>query len=219
MYARKPSVRNKGAQSGAKDLRHLMDHALGQGQGAIPDVNGQQQFTLGVHRHPHPVRKPLQALDGLSLADLTGLDRAEQGEEFVQLHLLDAHVVQEVLREGPQLLGRVDQPLQHRIRIDLEHPCGAPDAQALSQARDDAHDELDRGALAMKDRAKGLEKIAATGDAQQLPPGPATGMAIGTEIAPAHPAPIGTVWVGAEMHGGVDLAAAPPCQDDAGWRG
>src|SRR5215467_5548971 len=61
----------------------------------------------------------------------------------------------------------------------------------------------------MKDGAEGLEKITVTGNAQQLPPGAAIGMAIGAEIAPAHPAAIGTIWVGAEMVGGVDLAAAP----------
>src|SRR5262249_1832257 len=38
------------------------------------------------------------------------------------------------------------------------------------------------------------------------------------EIAPAHPAAIGTVRVWAEMGGGVDLTAAPPRGDDArGW--
>ena len=50
----------------------------------------------------------------------------------------------------------------------------------------------------MEDRPEGLQKVAATDDAQQLPPGTTTGMAIGTEIAPAHPAAIGTV-------GGQDL--------------
>jgi hypothetical protein len=44
-------------------------------------------------------------------------------------------------------------------------------------------------------------------------------VAIGAEIAPAHPTPIGTIWVGAEMRGGVHLAAAPSCGHDAGWRG
>ena len=34
----------------------------------------------------------------------------------------------------------------------------------------------------MKERPEGLEKIAATGDALQLPPGTAIGMAIGAEI-------------------------------------
>jgi hypothetical protein len=52
-----------------------------------------------------------------------------------------------------------------------------------------------------------------------LSPGTATGMAIGPEIAPADPAPIGTVGVRAEMHGGIHLAAAPPCGHDARGRG
>ena len=191
---------------------------MGHRQGAIADVDRQQQLALGVHRDPDPLGRTLQALDGLGLADLAVLDRAEQGKQLIELHLPDPHVVQDVSGKGPQLLRRFDQPLQHRIGVDLEHPRRAPDAQALGQARDDAHDELDRGALAMKERAEGLEKIAATDDTQQLPPGTATGMAIGAEIAPAHPAPIGTVRVRAEMRGGVDLAAAPPRGHDARWR-
>ena len=70
----------------------------------------------------------------------------------------------------------------------------------------------------MEERAEGLQKVAMTGDAQQLPPGTATGMAIGAEIAPAHPAPIGTVRVRAEVHRGVDVAAAPPRGHEARGR-
>src|SRR5215475_11866259 len=108
--------------------------------------------------------------------------------------------MQDVLREGAQLLRRVDQPLQYRICIDLEHPRRTPDAQAFSQARDDTHDEVDGGALPMKDRPKTLQEVAATGDAEQLPPGTAIGMAIGAEIAPSHPAlyvqsVLGQKWV------------------------
>ena len=84
--------------------------------------------------------------------------------------------MQDVLREGSQLLRRLDQPLQHRIGIDCEYSRRAPDAQALGSARDDAHDELDRGALAMEEGAEGLEKIAATDDTQELPPGTTVGM-------------------------------------------
>ena len=62
----------------------------------------------------------------------------------------------------------------------------------------------------MKERAAGLEKVAATGDTQQLPPGTAPGMAISAEMPPAHPAARGTVQVGAAMGGGVDLASSPP---------
>ena len=71
----------------------------------------------------------------------------------------------------------------------------------------------------MKERAEGLEKIATTGDTQQLPPGTATGMAVGAEIAPARPAPIGTVRIGAEMVRGVDLTAASSRHDEAWWWG
>src|SRR5262249_53258597 len=125
---------------------------------------------------------------------------------------------QDMTRNGTQLVGGLHQPLQHRIRVDLEHARRTPDAQPFGHARDDVHDEFDRGALAMKDRAEGLEKIAATGDAQQWRRGTTTGMAIGPEIAPADPAPIGTVGVGAEMRGGIHVAAASSRHDDAwGW--
>src|SRR5207249_514135 len=111
-----------------------------------------------------------------------------------------------------------DQPLQHRVGIDLEHPRRPPDAHAFGQARHHTHDELDGGALAMKERAERLEQRATTDHTQQLPPGTATGMAIGAEIAPADPAARGTVRVRAEVHRGVDLAAAPPRGHGAWWR-
>src|SRR2546425_11744344 len=44
-------------------------------------------------------------------------------------------------------------------------------------------------------------------------------MAIGAEIAPSRPSPIGTVRVRAEMRGGVDLASSPPRGHDARGRG
>jgi hypothetical protein len=68
--------------------------------------------------------------------------------------------------EGPPLLRRFDQPLQPRIRIDREHPRRTSDTQALGQAGDDPHDEVDSSALAVKERAEGLQKVAATDDAQ-----------------------------------------------------
>ena len=70
----------------------------------------------------------------------------------------------------------------------------------------------------MKNRAEGLQKRAATGDAQQLPPRTATRMAIGAEITPAHPAMVSTIRIGADMVPGVDLTAASAHHDDArGW--
>src|SRR5205823_12178725 len=141
-----------------------------------------------------------------------------EGEQLIELHLPDAHVMEDVSRKRLKLLGRFDEPLQHRVRVHLKHPRRAPDTKALSQARDDMYDEVDGGTLPMKDRPQALQEVAATGDAEQLPPGPAMGVAIGAEIAPADPAPIGTVRVRTEVRRGVDLAVAPPCQDDAGWR-
>jgi hypothetical protein len=196
-----------------------MDHALGRGQGVIADLEREEQLALGVHRDSDPLGRPFQALDGFGRADFMVLDRAEQGKEFIELHLPDPHVVQDVSGEGLQLLRCFDQPLQHGIWVHLKHPRRALDTQAFGQARDDAHDEIDGGALAVKDCAEGLEKIAPTGDAQQLPPGAPVGMAVSADIAPANLATIGTVWVGAEMREGIHLAEAPPCGHDAGWRG
>src|SRR5256886_13468630 len=132
------------------------------------------------------------------------------------------HIVEKMACKRLQVLCRLHEPLQHRIGINLEHPRRAPDAQAFGQARDDAHDELDGGTLAVQERTKGLEKVATTDHTQQLLPGTTIGTAIGTaigaEIAPARPSPIRTGRVRAEMAGGIDLAAAPSRRHDAWWR-
>ena len=86
-----------------------------------------------------------------------------------------SYVVQDVLGEGLKLLGRFDEPLQHRMRVHLKPPRRAPDAQTFGQARDDAHDELDGGTLTIEEGAEGLEKRAAAGDAQQLGQQPPVG--------------------------------------------
>src|SRR4051794_26794984 len=65
--------------------------------------------------------------DGLGRADRAVLDRAEQGKELIELDLPHAHIVQDMSREGLQLLCRFAQPLQHRIRVHLEHARRAPD--------------------------------------------------------------------------------------------
>ena len=58
-----------------------------------------------------------------------------------------------------------------------------------ARARDDAHDEVDGGALAMQEWTEGLEKRAATGDAPAVGARPPSGLAVGAEMTPAHPAP------------------------------
>ena len=70
----------------------------------------------------------------------------------------------------------------------------------------------------MKERAERLEKIATTAPTQQLPPGTATGMAIGADIPPSDPALVPTVRIRAEMGGGVDLAPSPSPGHEAWWR-
>ena len=59
-------------------------------------------------------------------------------------------VTEEIRRKGPQVLGRFHQPVQHRVGVDLEHPRGSANAQALRQARQHTHDQLHGYTFAMK---------------------------------------------------------------------
>src|SRR5262249_15148354 len=127
--------------------------------------------------------------------------------------------VQKVLREGPQVLRRVDRPLPHRIRVDFEHPRRAPEAQALGQAGDDAYDGRDRGTLTMQECAKGLEKRAVAGDAQQLPRGAPSGVAVAAELPPARPARVGPGRGGRDLVGGIARAGGSAGPDGAGGGG
>ena len=144
------------------------------------------------------------------LADLPGLDGTQQGVEFVQLDLGDAHVVQKMLREGLEMVGGLDQPRQHRVGIDLEHAGHGTDAQPFRQRAHRPHQQVGGDALAIQRRAVRLQEIALAGGAVPLAPGAAVGMAVGLEIAVPHPAIIGTVRMGAELGGGVDLSAGSP---------
>jgi hypothetical protein len=51
-----------------------------------------------------------------------------------------------------------------------------------------------------------------------LPPGAAVGVPVGLEIAVSSPAIIGTVRMGAELGGGVDLTRTASRREDQGWR-
>ncbi len=51
--------------------------------------------------------------------------------------------MQDVAGKALELICGLDQPLQHRIGVDLEHARRTPDAQAFGQAPDDVHDALD----------------------------------------------------------------------------
>jgi hypothetical protein len=81
---------------GGQDLRDLVDHALRHRERTIPDVDRQQQFTLGVPRHPHPLGRTLQALDGLGCADLPVLYGTEEGKQLIELDLVDVHIVEKI---------------------------------------------------------------------------------------------------------------------------
>ena len=194
-----------------------MEDALGHRQGPLTDVERQEPLTLGLYGDPDPVRGARQALARLIFAAGARFEGTEHGIEFVSLHLAVLQIVQEIVRKGLQLVSGLDQPLQDGSGIDLEPPRRAPDAQAFGQARDDPYNEVRRGPLPVKDGAEGLQKVAVTDDAQQLAPGTATGMAVGTEVTQPEPAAIATVRVRAEVGRGVDLTTASARQDDAWW--
>ena len=140
-----------------------MHDALGHGLGAGAHIDNQQQFALRVHGGPHPRRCALQALNGLVLAEVAVFDCPQHGVELIEVHLLDVHLAQEIGGKGPQVLRRFHQPVQDRLRVDLEHPRRGPNAQALSQTRQHAHDQLHSALFTMKDRAVMLGKIAFAG--------------------------------------------------------
>ncbi len=167
---------------GSQQEGPLGEDALRHGQGPLTDVDREEQFTLGRHGDPYPMRGARQALDRLILADVARFEGTEHGGEFVQLHLAELQSVQAIVRKGSQLVGDLDQPLQGRIGIDLEDPRRAPDAQAFGHAADDPYDEVRRGPLPVRDGAEGLQKVAATDEAEQLAPAPPIGMTVSADI-------------------------------------
>src|SRR5262249_30822266 len=145
----------------------------------------------------------------LVLADLTGSEVPQHRVQLIELQLLQVEITQERGGKGAQLLRRFDQPVQHRIGIDLKNPRGGTDAQPLGQACQHAHNELHRHRFAMKDGAMMLGKVAVAGGTVELTPWTTTRMAVGSEIPPPYPASIVTGGLGAEMPGGIDLTRPP----------
>ncbi len=64
------------------------------------------------------------------ITDLASLDGTEQGKEFIELDLRDVYIVQDILGKGLEMLRGLHQPLQHRVRVHLEHPRHGTDTQA-----------------------------------------------------------------------------------------
>ena len=162
--------------AGRQHLDDLVDHALRHGQRPVPDVDGQQQLGDRIDCRPHPVRGTREPRDGLSLADLADLHGAEQGKEFVELHLRDPHVVQEVLGKDLEMVRSFDQPVQHRIGVHLEDAGDGTDAEPFRQRAHGPHQQIRRDTLAMEQRAVGLQNVPVTGGAVPLAPGAAAGM-------------------------------------------
>jgi hypothetical protein len=84
--------------------------------------------------------------------------------------------VQEILGKGCGVVRDFDQPLQHGVRVDLEHPGDGADAQAFRQCAYGPHQSLGHHTLAMQRRAVGLLEIAPTARAMQLAPRSTAGM-------------------------------------------
>src|SRR5262249_15681615 len=116
--------------------------------------------------------------------------------------------MQKVLRKGPQLLRGFPQPLQHGVRVHVEERGGTANAQALSEAADHMHDEVDRDALAMEERPVGLQKVPFAGRTVELTPRATAGMAVSAQVAQPQPAAIATASMGTEVSGGVHRARA-----------
>src|SRR2546428_6784546 len=145
------------------------------------------------------MRRPRQTSDRLVLAEVTSLHGTEDGVKLVDLDLAYVDLTQEIACKGLELVHCFSQPLQHRIRVHLEHPRGGPNAQTLSQTRQHAHDQLHGDLFAMKDGAMMLGKIAFARGTVELSPGTTIGMPIGAQIAPSQPAAIATAGMGTEV--------------------
>jgi hypothetical protein len=109
------------------------------------------------------------------------------------------HLTEKILGKSPQMLRCFHQPVEHRIGVHLEDPRGGADAQSLSQARQDLHDQFHGHLFAMEDRAMMLGKVAVARGAVELSPGTATGIAVGPEIPQPEPAAIATACMGTEV--------------------
>src|SRR5512145_1286531 len=112
-------------------------------------------------------------------------------------------ITQEIRGKGAQRLGRCDQPVQPRVGGDLEDPSRGADTQALSQAGQDAHEEVALGLFAVEDRAMRFQKGPLKRGTVELTPGAATGMHVGPEITKPEPSSVVTTGMRTKMPGGV----------------
>jgi hypothetical protein len=101
------------------------------------------------------------------------------------------------------MIRRFDQPVQHGVGGDCEHPRGGANAEALCQAGQHVDEQLPGDLLAMKERAVVLREIPLARGALELAPGAATGMAIGPQVVQSQPTPVVTIGVRTKVPRGV----------------
>src|SRR5712691_5988738 len=118
---------------------------------SVPIGRTAWRWICGVKPKPKVVNKPSHhsirpELDKpgvfTTVSEFTLFDVTQHSIQLIQLHLSDMHSPEEVARKGSQLLGGLDEPLQHRVRVHLEHASCCPDAEPLSQARQYADQQL-----------------------------------------------------------------------------
>jgi hypothetical protein len=126
--------------------------------------------------------------------------------------------VQEVAREGFEVIGCLHEPAQNRVGIGLEDPGHGTDTEALSQSGDGPHQLVGINLLAVKRRAVGLQEMPLAAETHQLPPAATIGMTVGADIAEADPAVVRTGGMRTEVATGIDLSATALGEEHAGWR-
>src|SRR5215813_13607184 len=70
-------------------------------------------------------------LNPIMSIDLACLEVAQHRVQFIKLQLLDVQVTEKISRKGRKLLRRFDEPVQHRIGIDLKDPRSRTNAESL----------------------------------------------------------------------------------------
>jgi hypothetical protein len=119
-------------------------------------------------------------------------------------------IVEKVDRKDVELLGRLHQPVEHSVGLQLAAPGCPSHAQSFGQTGEDMPEECRRGMFAMKNRAIGFIDLSLARQTWSLPPGLATGMAVGADIAASKPAVIRAIRIGTALRWGVDRALAAP---------
>src|SRR5882724_4584380 len=114
------------------------------------------------------------------------------------------------------MAGCLDQPAQHRGGIGLEDAGHGADTKPLGQCCNGPNQLVRLHLLAVKRRAMGLQEVSLAAKTHQLAPASAAGMAIGADIAPAHPAVVRTGGMGAEVAAGIDVSATASSERHAG---